>query len=87
MELADYLARAPRGTAAHIARQMGVTSVTVGEWASKKKPIPVERCTTLEAACVGAVMRWDMRDDWHVHWPELRRHPLAPKFKTAAEAA
>lgn len=80
MQLATYLKTAPRGTGARIARELGVTSVMVWQWAAGRKPVPVERAAPLERATGGQVMRWHSRPaDWHVHWPELLKHANAPK--------
>jgi DNA-binding transcriptional regulator YdaS (Cro superfamily) len=85
MNLRDYLKLAERGTAADIARAMGVHPVMVSQWASGQKFVPLERCPGIEAATRRAVMRWDLRpDDWHRMWPELIGADGAPDVPETA---
>ena len=71
MNLPDYLS-AERGRAAKLAAAIGVTPVMVSQWASSVKPVPAERCVSIEQATAGAVTRKDLRpDDWQRIWPEL----------------
>jgi len=71
MNLPDYLS-AERGRAAKLAATIGVTPVMVSQWASSVKPVPAERCVSIEQATAGAVTRKDLRpDDWQRIWPEL----------------
>jgi DNA-binding transcriptional regulator YdaS (Cro superfamily) len=79
MNLRDYLNTAERGTAAEIARAVGVHPVMVSQWGSGDKPVPVLRCPLIEAATGRQVMRWDLRPaDWWVFWPELMHAPGHP---------
>jgi DNA-binding transcriptional regulator YdaS (Cro superfamily) len=78
MDISTYLQQSPRGTAAAIARALGVHPVMVSQWARGIKDIPVERCTALERITGGEVRRWDMRADWREHWPELVNAKDAP---------
>lgn len=48
------------GTAA-VAKMCDVRQASVSEW--RKRGIPVTRCLALEAACGGAVTRYEMRPD------------------------
>jgi DNA-binding transcriptional regulator YdaS (Cro superfamily) len=63
MNLREYLKIAERGSAADIARAVGVHPVMVSQWASGQKAVPLERCPGIEAATQRAVMRWDLRPD------------------------
>lgn len=59
-------------SAADLARTLGVSPVLVSQWRKGSRPIPIERCTQIEAATGGNVTRQDMRpDDWARIWPEL----------------
>lgn len=81
MDLKTHLSTAPKGTAARYARELKVSPVMLSQWATRLKEIPVERCAELERVSAGAVMRWDSRpDDWHIHWPELKRDRRAPSL-------
>ncbi|MFV0679241.1 transcriptional regulator [Ottowia sp.] len=71
MQLLNYLQNQGHGSIATVARAMGVTHVVIHFWATKKRPIPVNRCAALERVTNGAVTRQEMRDDWADHWPEL----------------
>lgn len=56
----------------------------VSQWASGLKEVPVDRCTAIELATAGKVMRWDLRpQDWHRHWPELVGRDDAPVLQAA----
>lgn len=75
MELKIYLAK-KRGRAAKLAADIGVSQVTIHQWAGfnpfNKKRVPTDRCASIEQATAGAVTRKDLRpDDWHLIWPEL----------------
>ena len=68
--------------AVRLAALCGVTPTNVYQWQTGRRPVPVERCARLESACGQKVMRWHLRpDDWHLIWPELVAHPMAPKPK------
>jgi DNA-binding transcriptional regulator YdaS (Cro superfamily) len=55
-----------------LANLLGVSSPTVSQWRSGLRPIPAERCVSIEKATLGAVTRKDLRpDDWMNIWPEL----------------
>jgi DNA-binding transcriptional regulator YdaS (Cro superfamily) len=84
MNIAAFLESAPRGTAAAIARSLGVHPVMVSQWASGLKEVPAERCTAIEQATASKVRRWDLRpDDWHRIWPELIDADGAPEVPPA----
>ena len=88
MNIAAFLEDAPRGTAAAIARQLGVHPVMVSQWASGLKEVPAERCTAIEQATAAKVRRWDLRpDDWHRIWPELIGADGAPDAPAPPPAA
>ena len=79
MELRTYLSTAPRGTAAAIARAVGVSPVMVTQWANGEKEIPVRRCLAIEQACSGEVKRSDLRpNDYWEHWPDLPAPEVIP---------
>jgi len=47
------------------------------------KPVPIWRCSSIEAATGGEVTRQELRpDDWQSIWPEL-----APALANTAQAA
>lgn len=88
MDLRAYLQDAGRGAAASLARAVGVHPVMVSQWASGLKPVPVERCTVIEAATGRSVRRWDLRPtDWHEIWPELIGADGAPAIPEEASHA
>lgn len=82
MQLKAYLKEEPRGTATRVAREVGVSPVMVWQWVSGRKEVPVDRCTAIELATWGRVMRWDLRPgDWFRHWPELMERRDAPSLQ------
>ena len=85
MDLRSYVS-AERGRAARLAEAIGVNPVMVSQWASHVREVPVDRCTAIESATGGAVMRWDLRPtDWALMWPELIKAKGAPPpFRTGA---
>lgn len=74
------------GSQAKLALYIGVSAVTVNQWVSGVRPIPIERCPAIELATSGAVTRRDLRpDDWQLIWPELVTDEFpAPNSKEAA---
>ncbi|OZI79888.1 transcriptional regulator [Bordetella genomosp. 2] len=71
MTLSDYL-KAERGRLAALARAIGAPISNMSDWASGRRPVPIERCPDIERATAGAVTRRDLRpDDWERIWPEL----------------
>lgn len=72
MDLKAHLSAAPRGTAAAIARAVGVSPVMVTQWANGDKEVPPRRCMAIELATHGAVTRADLRpEDYWLIWPDL----------------
>jgi len=60
------------GSAVALADALGISSPTVSEWRSGRRPVPIERCVEIEQVTGGAVTRQQLRpDDWHRIWPEL----------------
>ncbi|NYT78802.1 helix-turn-helix domain-containing protein [Alcaligenaceae bacterium] len=61
------------GSATNLAKQLGVSPVTINQWALKQRPVPIIRCVQIEELTNGAVTRKQLRpDDWSQIWPELR---------------
>lgn len=69
MNLRTYLEQQPRGTAAAIARSIGVHAVTFSQWVTGVKQIPAERCPSIERETRGAVVCEAQRPD--VEWVRL----------------
>lgn len=61
------------GSSTNLAKELGVTTVTVTQWALKRRPVPIIRCVEIEEVTNGAVTRKQLRPyDWFLIWPELR---------------
>lgn len=82
MELDIYLL-GERGRAASVAKAVGVTPVTVHQWAfDSKKQVPTERCPAIEQATAGEVSCEILRPDvtWvrvkDKSWPHPNGRPL-----------
>ena len=72
MNLNEYLQKSPRGELLRISREIGAHSPDVSRWASGDRPIPIDKCWSIEQATNGEVTRKDLRpDDWERIWPEL----------------
>ena len=72
MDLKTYLDNGSnRGAAIAIARTLGISPVTVSQWKTGIRPIPAERCPTIERATGGLVRCEDLRPD--VDWAYIRR--------------
>jgi len=70
MNLRTYLS-GRRGRAAHLAKAIGVSPVTIHNWAyDAGKQVPAERCPEIEKATSGLVTCEEMRPD--VDWAYLR---------------
>jgi DNA-binding transcriptional regulator YdaS (Cro superfamily) len=59
------------GSQAALARALKVAPVTVNQWVTRKRPVPPERCVSIEQITGGKVTRRHLRDDWEAIWPEL----------------
>lgn len=71
MKLKDY-AKAKRGNAAKLAKEIGVLLPVMYDWVNEKRPIPAYWCFPIEKATHGLVTRPDLRpNDWRDIWPEL----------------
>lgn len=92
MVFRDYIDSAPRGTAAALARTIGVSPVMVVQWSSGAKSIPSDRCPALERASEGKVTCEEMRPDvvWHrvpdATWPHPDGRPLIDVAANATKA-
>jgi DNA-binding transcriptional regulator YdaS (Cro superfamily) len=85
MNLETYLS-GQRGRAASLARDIGVTPVTVHQWAFKEgKQVPAERCPAIEKATDGAVTCEELRPD--VDWAYLRGSGAAANNETTGSEA
>ena len=70
MNLAEYLSGPV--SVADLARSISVAPSLVSQWKNEVRPIPTDRCASIEIATNGAVTRRDLRpDNWHLIWPEL----------------
>ena len=67
-----------------LARLIGIATPTVNQWVKQKRPIPAERCPTIEKATNGAVRCEDLRPD--VNWSVLRGTPVIAPTDKAQEA-
>lgn len=82
MKLADYLKEQGKGTAARLARALRISYPTLWQWAYTDKEPDPRNAVRLELLTERAVMRWDVREDWHEIWPELIGRPGAPAVPT-----
>jgi DNA-binding transcriptional regulator YdaS (Cro superfamily) len=62
-----------------LAEVLGVTTSAVNQWATQARPVPADRCPTIERATSGAVRCEDLRPD--VDWAYLRATdcPVTPE--------
>ncbi|MNL26837.1 helix-turn-helix protein [compost metagenome] len=73
MDLKTYINSSPRGTAASLAKAIGVSPSYLSQMASGLSPISAERCVAIERETLGAVRRKDLMPDcWDRIWPELK---------------
>jgi DNA-binding transcriptional regulator YdaS (Cro superfamily) len=90
MKLAPFLKTLPRGAAATLAGQVGISTVYLSQLAvgqGGREPSP-ELCVRIENATLKQVRRWDLRPtDWHLIWPELITDHDAPKRAANDEPA
>lgn len=86
MQLDEYLS-GPQRSNADLASKLGVAAALVSQWRTGARPVPIERCVSIEQATEGAVTRIDLRpNDWWLIWPELaERHPERIPDRPAAD--
>ena len=61
------------------AEAVGTTRSYIIKCFSIKREFSPEVCCAIERESASQVMRWDLRSDWKLIWPELKYHPQAPK--------
>lgn len=72
MKLSEYLSS--HGSQTLLARKIKAQPQLVWQWSTGVRPVPIERCLTIEAATNGVVSRIDLRpNDWREIWPELAK--------------
>lgn len=75
MKLIEYLANKK---ATMLADKIGCSPVLISQWKSGVRPVPADKCVSIEKATEGDVTRKDLRpDDWHLIWPELESKKAA----------
>ncbi|KAF1049705.1 transcriptional regulator [Xylophilus sp.] len=84
MNLRTYIDR-QRGRAAALGRALEVAPVLISQWANNTRPIPAERCPTIEKATGGAVTCEELRPD--VDWAYLRGSGAAANNETTGSEA
>jgi DNA-binding transcriptional regulator YdaS (Cro superfamily) len=71
MDLKTYIeSRGERGTGQVLSRAVGVSQVIISQWKTGARPVPAERCPTIERATNRQVTCEDLRPD--VDWAYLR---------------
>lgn len=68
MDLITYLAT--HESAADLARKLKINPALISQWRNRVRPIPPERCPSIERATDGAVTCEELRPD--VDWAVLR---------------
>ena len=81
----DTAARAAGGRD-RLAEKLGVSVAAIGNW--KKRGVPIDKCTGIEAASHRVVKRQALRPiDWMQIWPELAQSLSYPAHAGAGENA
>jgi DNA-binding transcriptional regulator YdaS (Cro superfamily) len=75
MDLQTYLSKKKAGSL--LARALGVAPVLVSQWKTGVRPVPAERCPSIEKATSGLVRCEELRPD--VDWAYLRESGLQPQ--------
>jgi len=76
------LACAAVGSQAELARMLGVLPAAVFQWVKKTRPIPDDKCPSIELACSGSVACEVLRPDLNwtrvpdPAWPHPEGRPL-----------
>lgn len=73
MKLSDYLA-AERGRQGKLATALGISSASITQWVSGERPVPADRCPSIERFTNREVLCEDLRPD--VDWAYLRTSPV-----------
>ena len=71
MNLSTWL-QARRGRALEMARHLRVSQVTVSDWSTGKKPVPLERCPYIEQFTGGEVTCEELKPDQVEYFAMLR---------------
>jgi DNA-binding transcriptional regulator YdaS (Cro superfamily) len=72
MDLKTYITESPRGTAAKLALELGVSASYLSQMAHGQAPISPDRAVEIEQKTDGQVTREELYpNDWQRFWPEL----------------
>jgi DNA-binding transcriptional regulator YdaS (Cro superfamily) len=80
MDLKTFLAPLTSEQRKAFAAKCGANHGSFQNVASGFRPCSTALAVAIERESDHAVMRWDLRGDWFLHWPELLGHPKAPKI-------
>lgn len=60
------------GAQSSLAKKLGVSPPVVSQWLNFERPVPIEKCVSIERITNGEVTRKELRpNDWNRIWPEL----------------
>jgi len=86
MKLLDYFSGG-RGRCSRVARAVGQQAGYLSQIANGLRPAPAHLVPQIVKACDGEVRHWDLRQDWHLIWPDLIGVDGAPAVPAQAEKA
>jgi len=76
MKLNDYLRHAGISQTL-LAAQLGVSQSMIWQWSTGYRPVPPNRCLSIERATGGLVTRGELRPhDGHLIWPDVVQGPV-----------
>lgn len=81
-KLIDYLNSLDKADRAVFAKACGTSENYMRKARSSGQKFSWERCIQIEQASKGKVTRKDLRDDWHVLWPDLTDEDIAESIRS-----
>lgn len=87
MDLKSFLSPMSHEDRDEFAQRCGTTKGHMQNVMYGLKSCATDLAVNVERESAGVVMRWDLREDWTNHWPELLNHPDAPPAQPLKEAA
>ncbi len=85
-KLIDYLNSLDKAARAEFAAACGTSENYMRKARSSGQKFSWERCIQIEKASKGKVTRKDLRDDWHVLWPDLTDEDIAESIRSIDDA-
>ena len=70
-----------------LAREVGTSYAHLRNCGYGSRVLATQHCVRIEELTQGHITRQELRPDWSLHWPELRKLPKSRVVKPVADAS